>query len=87
MRLRRPLSEYLQEIIFGGLDGVVTQFAIVAAVAGGSLPSSVLLVLGIANLVAGSFSMGIGEFISRQAHIDHVLGERGREAWEYQCYP
>lgn len=77
----------MENILFGGLDGVVTQLAIVAAVAGGKLPLGILLLIGFCNLIAGSFSMGLGEYIARVARISHVLAERAREKWEFDRNP
>ena len=45
-------ANYLRDWIYGGIDGAVTTFAIVAGVEGASLSSRVVLTLGIANLVA-----------------------------------
>lgn len=50
-------GKYIKDIIYGGLDGVITTFAIVSGVAGASLASSIVLVLGFANLIADGFSM------------------------------
>jgi|SRR5271166_2584043 len=48
---------YLRDWIYGAIDGGVTTFAIVAGVVGANLPSSVVLLLGFANLVADGFAM------------------------------
>ena len=42
----------LQPVIFGGLDGILTSFAIVAGAAGGGIPVSAVLVLGFSNIFA-----------------------------------
>src|SRR3989304_2687776 len=49
---------YLGDLVYGGLDGVVTTFAIVSGVAGASLGSEVILILGLANPLADGSSMG-----------------------------
>jgi hypothetical protein len=43
---------FLKPIIFGGLDGILTSFAIVAGAAGGGLSPTVVLVLGFSNIFA-----------------------------------
>jgi len=53
-------GKYLGSAIYGGLDGVITTFAIVAGVAGASLGSGIVLILGFANLIADGLSMAIG---------------------------
>ena len=73
--------------VFGGLDGILTSFAIVAGSAGGSLSPSVVLVLGFSNVFADALSMGVGEFLSSKAHNEWVLSERKREQWELENYP
>ena len=41
----------LKPVIFGGLDGILTSFAIVAGAAGGSVSSKVVLILGFSNIL------------------------------------
>lgn len=80
-------GDYVKAIVFGGLDGILTSFAIVSGSAGGSLSPSVVLVLGFSNVLADALSMGVGEFLSSKAHNDWVLSERRREQWELENYP
>ena len=47
-----PRVSYLRDWVYGGIDGTVTTFAIMAGVVGASLSSSVVVILGIANLLA-----------------------------------
>lgn len=80
-------SDFVKSLVFGGLDGIVTTFASVAALTGGSLPIPVVLSLGFANLIAEAISMGMGDFVSSQAEFNHQVAERKREAWEFENYP
>jgi hypothetical protein len=50
-------SKYFGDFIFGGLDGIITTFAVVSGVVGANLGSNVILILGLANLFADGFSM------------------------------
>jgi len=77
----------LKAIVFGGLDGILTSFAIVAGATGGNLDERVVLVLGFSNIFADALSMGVGEYLSSVAHNDWVLTERARESWEMENYP
>eukprot|EP00559_Dactyliosolen_fragilissimus_P002160 CAMPEP_0184855786 /NCGR_PEP_ID=MMETSP0580-20130426/931_1 /TAXON_ID=1118495 /ORGANISM="Dactyliosolen fragilissimus" /LENGTH=287 /DNA_ID=CAMNT_0027350395 /DNA_START=63 /DNA_END=926 /DNA_ORIENTATION=- len=77
----------LKPIIFGGLDGILTSFAIVAGSAGGSLSPKVILILGFSNIFADALSMGVGEFLSSKAENEWILSERRREEWELENYP
>mgnify|MGYP003513859079 CR=1 FL=1 len=51
-------SQYLGGMVSGGLDGIITTSAVVSGVAGEQLGMSVRLTLGLANLWAGSRSLG-----------------------------
>ena len=53
-------SEYIKSIIYGGLDGIVTTFAVVAASAGANLGSDILLLMGFASLFADGNTMSFG---------------------------
>jgi len=77
----------LKPMIFGGLDGILTSFAIVAGAAGGNLSSGVVLILGFSNIFADALSMGVGEFLSSKAESEWILSERRREEWELENYP
>lgn len=78
---------FLKPIIFGGLDGTLTAFAIVAGAAGGNLSTGVVLILGFSNILADALSMGVGEFLSSKAENEWILSERRREEWEFENYP
>jgi VIT1/CCC1 family predicted Fe2+/Mn2+ transporter len=78
---------FLKPVIFGGLDGILTSFEIVAGSAGGGLDPSVVLILGFSNIFADALSMGVGEFLSSKATNEWILSERRREAWEMDNYP
>lgn len=80
-------GDLLKPIIFGGLDGILTSFAIVAGAAGGTLSTGVVLILGFSNIFADALSMGVGEFLSSKAENEWILSERKREAWEMENYP
>jgi hypothetical protein len=64
---RRPSPSYLHDFIYGGIDGVVTTFAVVAGVAGADLDETVVIILGGANLIADGFSMAISNYLGSGA--------------------
>lgn len=74
-------------MIFGGLDGILTSFAIVAGAAGGNLSTNVVLILGFSNIFADALAMGVGEFLSSKAENEWILSERKREEWEFENFP
>src|SRR5208283_5391028 len=63
-------GNFLRDWIYGGIDGTITTFAIVAGVVGADLPGTVVLVLGLANLVADGFAMGAGNYSATKAESD-----------------
>ena len=54
----------ISEFIYGGMDGVITTVAIVAGIMGANISTKYALVLGLANLCADGFSMGISRYNS-----------------------
>jgi VIT1/CCC1 family predicted Fe2+/Mn2+ transporter len=67
---RGPRNNYLRDWIYGGVDGAVTTFAIVAGVVGADLSAAVLLILGFANLLADGFAMAAGNYIGTKSEAD-----------------
>lgn len=80
-------GQYIKSAVYGGLDGIITTFAVVAGVAGASLSAGVVLILGFANLIADGISMAIGDFLSTKAEKEYARTERKRESWEVENYP
>lgn len=80
-RLRQtPRLTYLRDWVYGGIDGAVTTFAVVSGVTGAELPSGIVIILGVANLVADGFSMSAGNFLSTRAeHSERDLLRRTEE--------
>jgi VIT1/CCC1 family predicted Fe2+/Mn2+ transporter len=77
----KNFSRFIPEIVYGGNDGIVTTFAIVAsfvgadAAQGAALGSGlIVLVFGLANLFGDAASMGLGDYLSEKAEIDEVGG-------------
>ena len=78
-----PTHSYLSDWVYGAIDGTVTTFAVVAGVMGAGLSSGVILVLGVANLLADGFSMAVSNYLGtsaederrqklRRAELDHI---------------
>ncbi len=80
-------GKYIKSMVYGGLDGIVTTFAVVAGVNGASLSPGVVLILGFANLVADGLSMAIGDYLSSKSEQEYQKAERAREQWEVDNYP
>lgn len=81
------LREYIQAIVLGGNDGIVTTFAVVAGTAGARLSATVIIILGLANLLADGLSMGAGVFLSQRSERDRYARTRREEAREIEDDP
>ena len=80
-------GRFMKPIVFGGLDGISTIFSLIAGSVGAQLSPSNMLAVGAANLVAGAFGMGMGEYVSSKADNEVARREQAREAWEVDNYP
>lgn len=69
-KIKQHLEDYLGEFVYGGIDGAVTTFAVVAGATGARFDIKILLVLGFANLIADGFSMGVGSYLSTKSAIE-----------------
>jgi VIT1/CCC1 family predicted Fe2+/Mn2+ transporter len=67
-------QHYIRDVVYGANDGIITTFAVVAGVTGGTLAPTTVLVLGVANLLADGLSMGVGNYLGIRSD------ERVREA-------
>lgn len=67
IRKKRSAQDFLGEFVYGGVDGTVTTFAVVAGASGAHLESSVIIILGFANLIADGFSMSVGSYLSAKS--------------------
>lgn len=66
---------YIAEVIYGANDGIVTTFAVVAGVAGAALDPAIVLILGVANLLADGFSMGMSNYLSQRSAADYRVAQ------------
>lgn len=60
---------YLKEFVYGGIDGSVTTFAVVAGATGARMDAGVIIILGFANLIADGFSMSVGNYLSEKSDM------------------
>lgn len=80
-------QEYLGEFVYGGIDGSVTTFAVVAGSAGAGLESSVVIILGFANLLADGFAMSVGSYLSTKSEQENYNKHKAVEYWEVDNLP
>lgn len=77
----------LRDAIYGAIDGTVTTFAIVAGVAGAGLSPTVIIILGLANVVADGFSMAAANYSGAKADQDNAKRIRKIEERHIQDHP
>lgn len=65
-----PRHSDLKDLVYGGIDGAVTTFAIVAGVEGAGLSHSIIVALGFANIIADGFSMAASNYSGTKAELD-----------------
>lgn len=72
----------VRAIVLGGVDGVITSFAVVAGANAGNMPTQVILVIGVSSVLADGASMGISEYLSStaEAAVDASSSHRQRKA-------
>lgn len=89
------VGDYFKEVIYGGIDGIVTTFAVVAGFSGAALSGDtatqlsflVVLLFGLANLFADGASMGLGNFLSVRSDQDLYKAAREKEGSELHSSP
>ncbi len=69
-KIKQHIEDYLSEFVYGGIDGAVTTFAVVAGATGARFDLKIILVLGFANLIADGFSMGVGSYLSTKSELE-----------------
>lgn len=86
---KSPLTDNLKEIVYGGIDGIITTFAVVAGFTGAiamdsamAIPTTVVLLFGLANLFADGFSMGVSDFLSSRAEKKLFEKDHAKESYE-----
>lgn len=82
-----PGRGVLRDVVYGGIDGSVTTFAIVAGVAGAGLSPFVIVALGLANVLADGFSMAAGNYSATKAETDNIRRIRAIEERHIRLYP
>ena len=78
---------WLRAAVFGAMDGLVTNIALVSGVGGGGADRHMIILTGMAGLVAGAFSMALGEFASVDTQNDAVANEVAVEREEIKIHP
>lgn len=78
---------YLRDWVYGGIDGAITTFAIVAGVLGAGLSANIILILGLANLLADGFSMAASNYTGTKTEVDELARYRDIERRHIRLEP
>src|SRR5438067_8971053 len=78
---------WLRAAVFGAMDGLVTNTALVAGVGGGGGSPRAVVLAGVAGLVAGAISMALGEYTSVKTQNEQLDLEVAKERRELQVNP
>ena len=78
---------WLRPAVFGAMDGLVTNIALISGVGGGGAQAHNIVLTGFAGLVAGAISMGLGEYTSVRTQNEQVEHEVAKERRELERFP
>lgn len=70
MKTKTLQGKYLSDFVYGAIDGTITTFAIVTGSIGAALSPVIILILGIANVLADGFSMGSSSYLAYSSEND-----------------
>ena len=72
-------SDLIRDVVIGMSDGLTVPFALAAGLTGVVANSSIIVIAGIAEIVAGSIAMGLGGYLAGKTELDHYSNELKRE--------
>jgi vacuolar iron transporter family protein len=78
---------WLRPAVFGAMDGLVTNIALIAGVGGGGVSPRTIVLTGTAGLVAGAISMALGEYTSVRSANEQIAAEVAKERQELERHP
>jgi len=80
-------SATVRDIVIGMSDGLTVPFALAAGLSGAVASTAIVVTAGMAELAAGSISMGLGGYLAGRTDIEHYASERQREIQETEKIP
>ena len=75
-------SDTVRDIVIGMSDGLTVPFAIAAGMSGAAVGATIILTAGLAEIAAGSISMGLGGYLAGRTDVEHYDAEYKRETQE-----
>ena len=80
-------SQTIRDLVLGMADGLTVPFALAAGVTGAVAASGIVVTAGLAEIVGGAISMGLGGFLAARSEAAHYAKEYAREVRETQEIP
>jgi VIT1/CCC1 family predicted Fe2+/Mn2+ transporter len=80
-------SDAVRDLILGMSDGLTTPFALAAGLAGAATSNLLVVIGGLAEIAAGSISMGLGGYLAAQSQAETYRSELAREIHETEVTP
>jgi VIT1/CCC1 family predicted Fe2+/Mn2+ transporter len=80
----------IRSIILGLNDGLISTFTLLVGVAAATLATSgniIVILTGIAAMVSGAISMGLGEYVSSKSEFNYIKNEMKKEKAEIELFP
>lgn len=82
-----PRHSYLRDWVYGGIDGSVTTFAVVAGVVGAQLSPGIILIIGMANIVGDGFSMAASNYLGTRTEHEEIKHVEAIEQRHIDLFP
>ena len=80
-------TQTIRDLVLGMADGLTVPFALAAGVTGAVAASGIVLTAGLAEIVAGAISMGLGGYLAARSEVAHYAKEYAREFRETEEIP
>lgn len=84
---RRTAAQIIGDIVYGGHDGAITTFAIIAGAVGAELNATTVVILGLANVIADGISMAASSYLARKSELQALQFRQAVEEWETKHKP
>jgi vacuolar iron transporter family protein len=80
-------SDFITDVVIGMSDGLTVPFALAAGISGAVNSNHIVILAGIAEIIAGSIAMGLGGYLAGKTEMEHYQSELNRETEEVETIP
>src|ERR1035437_4304666 len=80
-------SDFITDVVIGMSDGLTVPFALAAGISGAVSNNHIVILAGIAEIIAGAIAMGLGGYLAGKTEMDHYQSELKREKEEVETVP